>query len=94
MLKLREVLDKNGVSFLYMTTEKKYEEICRYKVKENGFKLEWFDEFTRELLTFLKGSLNALLMMAMTIHIYTEADKQLIAWLYANDIEIIKEETK
>jgi len=86
MLKIRNVLDQHGISFGYLTTEKKYEVICRSYVKENGFKLKWFNEIEDRFIGLSKIYLSDL---NYAIEHYDEFDIKLIAWLYANDIEII-----
>lgn len=68
---------------------------ARQYVKENGFKIKWFDDRTKKILF---GELNPTKIICFQLlDILNEYDSRedkeeqinkLIAWLYANDIEI------
>lgn len=63
---------------------------CRQHVKENGFKLEWLNEkFIVEDYKKLNRSLTILIRFIINNYAGYHNEKRVIAWLHANDIEII-----
>lgn len=102
---IREILEQNGEreqmpfitdflnAFSDYTDVQFKEELkelaCRQYVKENRFKEEWFDKETQHYYELADWDIKGL-MALLCLHKYTDVKSlKLIAWLYANDIEII-----
>lgn len=64
------------------------EQACRQYVKENGFKLEWFKEYTIEHYKNEDCDLRGLITLYSLYNFNKANTLKLIAWLYANNIEI------
>jgi hypothetical protein len=80
--------------YFYESIDNKYnvvirilEKACQQYVKENGFKSKWFSEEIQKFVLITK-SLEILLGVWLTTSDNPKEERQLLAWLYSNDIEI------
>ena len=69
------------------TIEEAIENACIFYIKQNGFKLEWFDGNSFQIYQYYGG--DTLKSLSITATRQAEETK-LFAWLYANDIKVVE----
>ncbi len=97
---IEKILDQNDIKFyqsnkdyerfnnLMLSTQDTRKLIAEQYVKENGFKLEWF---SKKIQKFAQTNLSLEILLGVWLITSgkLKEERQLLAWLYANDIGII-----